>query len=937
MPKQAKLSLGLDIKPLLDKAKEAKRALETIGDVKFSSSVEGAFKKELLEDVNEQIKIYHNGIKETQAVMIGLVRVNKDAWNTSEMQAATRQLDRYTQGMRKALNVAKQLDQGSGGGGGGAAGAGGGGARGGGVRRMLSGGARAMGMMGIGFGVGAALGRATEQAEIGLQIRQLNSGVDSGLMQQRGGQTISGRSGYGFTRMERRQRALGISRARGGMSSGEDLNAAVGQGEMLERAFGITGQQQERYIGASRKSGGGGNMAGVVSDAINAGMTGGRIGEYLESMSSYLESMSQGIDIDQKSLRGFAGALGQLPFFESDPSRIFEALRGMEKTLQGGDQFSQFLSYAAISNAMPNAGPATIETRKRMGMFGKVDFGNSSLQGMQDELNSPDIFNSLLNTTMDLFSKKTEKTQFLAVADALNLTPGQAAPIFGEMKRQQEENPGGPIKFNAKDIADFQENMKSAEEIAAENMKSFSGSVKQFSEKTDHMKNAISDFITKGVMTFIPDVDKFSGAVKLFVAGLAMSGGIPGFGFGGRGGAGGAGGAGGMWGVGGGANKLAKGGMAIFAGFAAFEVGYTLGEGMVKILNQWTDGKFDKVLNNAIDRITGLSATDERNAEGVDVAGDMTYAAKEAGYLKRGQGEGGYFSNDELQTIPAGKKSLEAYAANRVKDEDKPFLDITNSDALDLQFGKDGFWSERAQNITRRILKRAAENRERHERSAENEGYGFGPNFQGFPEDALDMSQDGGLVPEGSGESFPVMGFEAGGEVSAARIIGNSFGPGDKPKPKPKPKPKKSGKSWWDRLFGGGTAAERYKKQNVISHAQGKGKARGGPVGSDTVAAWLTPGEYVNNRASTAKNIGALAYANAGGMIGPVGSGGGDGGGGYMMPNIDFIPLELAMNANTSAVRNLTEAISGLLYSSGRSRTFNPNELNYRISTGNNS
>ncbi len=62
-------------------------------------------------------------------------------------------------------------------------------------------------------------------------------------------------------------------------------------------------------------------------------------------------------------------------------------------------------------------------------------------------------------------------------------------------------------------------------------------------------------------------------------------------------------------------------------------------------------------------------------------------------------------------------------------------------------------------------------------------------------------------------------------------------------------------------------SAGRVGGQDVFAQRQGlipPGFAEGGPTGTDTIPAWLTPGEFVMRRSATAKNFYALSAMNAG-------------------------------------------------------------------------
>lgn len=228
---------------------------------------------------------------------------------------------------------------------------------------------KVLGGLGLTAGVaGAAMlyNRRLNIAQDNLKIRALT-----------GGDTVSGRSGLGFTSAERRQRAMGIAGALGRNMGGSELSGLTNYGESLERAHGVGADQQADFLGSARRSGQDTKfMADTVGGAVAAKLTGSRVGEYLQSMSQALEQMSQGVNIDANSLNGFASELTKMPFFHDNPARGFQTAQTLNSVFSNGDRYQQAQAARSILASVPGAGPAGIELRRSRGLFGAIKKGD---------------------------------------------------------------------------------------------------------------------------------------------------------------------------------------------------------------------------------------------------------------------------------------------------------------------------------------------------------------------------------------------------------------------------------------------------------------------------------------------------------------------------------------------------------------------------------
>src|SRR3990172_4166440 len=90
-------------------------------------------------------------------------------------------------------------------------------------------------------------------------------------------------------------------------------------------------------------------------------------------MTNFLSQISEGVNIDQGSLQGFASTLAGMPFFSSDPNRVFKAAQTMDQAFKGGDRFGQALTANAMRSMAGNASPYAMEMRRGMGIFGGID------------------------------------------------------------------------------------------------------------------------------------------------------------------------------------------------------------------------------------------------------------------------------------------------------------------------------------------------------------------------------------------------------------------------------------------------------------------------------------------------------------------------------------------------------------------------------------
>lgn len=449
--------------------------------------------------------------------------------------------------LSKSIGTGPGFSEGGGGGTGGGAGGGGAGTVGGG-----GGGAGAGGGSGTGAGGGAS------SMGMGAGLRKLNSGV-SGLitggplallgavglgaaavaMQRQmalassglslrslsGGGISEERSKYGFDLAERYERGMSIAAGAGRALTSRELDKSINASEQLERGFGISGEQYGATTGVARRGGIGDQdkfIAGVIGDAVANRLSGSAIGEYLSTMTGYMESMSKGIDIDEKSLRGMASSIGSLEFFKRDPSRIFDAMKGVEAALKGTDPYQRYMAYKAIEHASPGISPIGVEIRRQMPLFGKV--GKDVLDTLNDPLlkgtgwgdvgktmNIPgeklfkEFMAELYTTTLggEGGNKRSPESRLQEGVAVTGMSPPAMALILANYDKWRAQHPDKSIReypWSKKDQKIMEDDLAPAKTEAEKNMLSFQGSVKKFGEWVDSLENKVSAGIADGIL-----------------------------------------------------------------------------------------------------------------------------------------------------------------------------------------------------------------------------------------------------------------------------------------------------------------------------------------------------------------------------------------------------------------------------------------------------
>lgn len=380
--KTAKISIGADISGFKKSIDNIKQSLGDLSKINLDKSVSSSAKNSLLDSLSKQSDMVKGKIKELTAQLDdmnsrGLMDTDKimpTLKNISALNAQLKDINK-TQKQINATGIGPKIGKFFGMGG--SSGGGGGEEAGGGLMSTISmlGGpvgkavGIALGGLGLGKIISSQFATRMGMAQQNMPIRALTSDADTI------GSGLSSISQFGFTGEQRRSRALDIAGNAGGIT-GANLEKLVDSSEKAERMYGISGSQYSESVGAIRKSGGTDpdkTISRSIGLAVAAGLQGSQISEFLSQSTSYLQSMSEGVNIDQSSLEGFASSLSSLPFFRNDPARAFGAMKGMNSAFQSDDPFMKAQATRAIVRGLPagsETSPAATELRRGLGLYG---------------------------------------------------------------------------------------------------------------------------------------------------------------------------------------------------------------------------------------------------------------------------------------------------------------------------------------------------------------------------------------------------------------------------------------------------------------------------------------------------------------------------------------------------------------------------------------
>ena len=517
MARQAKVFIGADLSGFKKQMDDARNALQGLGKLNIPSGTENKLKSMFSGQLQKQVENFEKQIKSSQESIESLSKSSDKAMATDRVTKFINKIEDLKKKLSEVKGVQDQIATGKmpsmPGAGGGGASAGGG---------MLGGLGKALPFVTAGLGVMGAFSRATNMAQQRMPIRGLSTSGSAG-----GAET----SQYGFTTEEVRQRRLEALRSSGG-GTAEQADLIRRTSEQVERAYGVTQDQSLGLVGAGRKGGVTGAkdqnklLANAIGAATAAGLTGSRIGEYLQSMTGYIQSMSEGVDVNTGSLNGFAAALGTMPFFKSDPARMFAALGGMNQTFTHGDPYQRAQWTRSILKNAPGSEPAGIEFRKSMGLFGEIPASTIKRlqQGGMDtralETRPEDIIQSTFDELMKSSEGQTEGMRMTGFGQKLGIDAGATAEIYSRLR--EGERKGEPVNF--KELSKIYSDAKmTPEEKAAKIMKTLDGSMVTLNQTIGALKDQIANNIG-------PLLAKIANALTSLVGGtqnaVEMGGGV---------------------------------------------------------------------------------------------------------------------------------------------------------------------------------------------------------------------------------------------------------------------------------------------------------------------------------------------------------------------------------------------------------------------------
>lgn len=501
--RQARISISADIGTLKERVDQAKRLLSTISQVKVDPNFSRQFEKALGDSLQKNAERVKNQIDMVNKRLEQMGKASEEVFDSRKAERLTLALGRLKgqlqdiERTQKSIGVPGAAAPGAGG-----AGVGAGGGLAGGLTRFGGGAMRLAGLIGVGLGVGSLYSRRLQISQESMAIRQLS-----------GGATVGRESELGFTPQERRARALELVRGAGRGMNETEITRMTNLSERLERAYGITGEEAASAIGAARRGGVQDQeqfLTNAVSAAVMAGMDGSRIGEFLQSITGYMEQLSQGISVDNKSLIGLAGALSEVPFFRDNAQRTIQTLEMVSDAFRSRDRFQQALSSRAIQGAAGRPlGPFGVEIRRQLGLFGglRPDRPEDArlLQLFRSQSGGADFAAALQTGGTDLFRSRArqamEATEGMDVgARALQFIErmglGQSPQgiesglrMFGEMLQG-----GGRISEDT--IKKAQEAMVDPTERLNRNMQTLDGRMLDLNSNVQVLNDILADRVT---------------------------------------------------------------------------------------------------------------------------------------------------------------------------------------------------------------------------------------------------------------------------------------------------------------------------------------------------------------------------------------------------------------------------------------------------------
>lgn len=532
--RQAKIQITADNTDLARKAEEGRRILA------------GITKDSSLDRYSREVQSNLDDVK-TKLEEVGSAA--KSAFDPKEVRDLVREYSRLGAEMSRIQATASRMGGGPGGG------DAPGGGRGRGAMGMLGGllGATPMGRFGRLLGAGALAGAAIGlyRRQVGTSREQLNLRALSGITEGESPVDIYGERNLGFDYASRRQRGGELLRAHGGNMEQRRLNRLIDRGELEERAFGIGGQTQAGLIGAARRAGMG-NLGRIVpefrGEAQKGGLEGQRVIEFLESMTESLSSLSEGVNIDGRSIARFASSLiAGSRFFGADPRRAGMVIRGIDQAFTSGDRFQRAMFARAMRRAAGAGGETMdatgIELRRGLGLNFNVR-RESEEGGVIDRLRKageakgidtsgivralsiegPKILEAAFDEVRTRFSGLSLSAQALEFGEAFNLPKQTAIELFTK-RFAGEKFTGADVAVAARAEKEVEEDqVVTAVREAKAMMENVDGSIMFTATAISKAVDAAAEGLSKMI---VPELKKIVEALGKLVDGFGFKKGEP--------------------------------------------------------------------------------------------------------------------------------------------------------------------------------------------------------------------------------------------------------------------------------------------------------------------------------------------------------------------------------------------------------------------------
>ena len=350
----------------------------------------------------------------------------------------------------------------------------------------------AMGMLGIGMGVAGLFNKRVKMAEERLD---LSSHVD---ITKGGFEEFDQGGNLGYTPAERRKRGFGVGAAFG-TTNIKDLTEGVKQSELASRVFGMGEEQSAGMMTNLRKGGSSPKEFGVLMEgAVQAGLDGSLVVEYLQEQSEYLASINDQT-VDLKSISGFTEAITtQGKFFQENAGRTLEVVKAFDKAFSKGDRFQQARAMRSIQMGAPGASMNATEMRRSMGLFGSLsEEAKAKLPGLGvSERDQKALGLSGKQLTKNMMKDFSSQTKGMDGGQKLSLMSQQfGLNTEASIHLLAAQNKKGGI--TEKDIEKAKILNKTVEEKAADMMGSIDGGIKKLDTDMNKFGEATVNLLGK--------------------------------------------------------------------------------------------------------------------------------------------------------------------------------------------------------------------------------------------------------------------------------------------------------------------------------------------------------------------------------------------------------------------------------------------------------